>query len=136
MAPDCKSGRESVRWFESSPAHQNRSHQRVAFSFSAAARRFHFTPKVFFANFISTIDKGLILGIVDTVQKNKKGEKKGVSIAGLVLSAIAIVIISVWTLVIGNAVSNIDQNELEYALRSSFEEANITFDFSDYEDYE
>ena len=23
MAPDCKSGRESVRWFESIPAHHN-----------------------------------------------------------------------------------------------------------------
>lgn len=35
---------------------------------------------------------GLILGIVDTVQKSKKGEKKGVSIAGLVLSAIAVAV--------------------------------------------
>ena len=77
---------------------------------------------------------GLILGIVDTVQKNKKGEKKGVSIAGIVLSAIAVIIISVWTLVIGNAVSNIDENELQEALRSSFEDANITFDFNSYED--
>ncbi len=77
---------------------------------------------------------GLILGIVDTVQKSKKGEKKGVSIAGIVLSAIAMIIISVWTLVIGNAVSNIDENELQEALRSSFEDANITFDFNNYED--
>ena len=75
---------------------------------------------------------GLILGIVDIVQKNKKGEKKGVSIAGTVLSAVAIVIIAVWTLVIGNAVSNIDPNEFEEALRSSLEEANLSLDLEDY----
>lgn len=55
---------------------------------------------------------GLILGIVDTVQKSKKGEKKGVSIAGIVLSAIAIVIISLWIFVFGVAVSSIDQNDI------------------------
>ena len=79
---------------------------------------------------------GLILGIVDTIQKNKKGEKKGISIAGIILSAIAIIIISVWSFVIGNAVKNIDQNELQNAIRTSLEEANITFEFSDYEDFE
>ena len=37
---------------------------------------------------------GLILGIVDTIHKNKTGDKKrGVSIAGLIVSAIAIPII-------------------------------------------
>lgn len=37
---------------------------------------------------------GLILGIVDTIHKNKTGDKKrGVSIAGLIISAIAIPII-------------------------------------------
>lgn len=79
---------------------------------------------------------GLILGIVDTVQKSKKGEKKGISIAGIILSSIAIVIISVYLFLFGNAVSNIDQNELQDAIRASLEESNITFDFSDYEDYE
>lgn len=58
---------------------------------------------------------GLILGIVDTVLKSKKGEKKGVSIAGLVLSAIAIVIIVFWVFIFGVAVSNVDTNELNQA---------------------
>lgn len=70
---------------------------------------------------------GLILGIVDTVKKSKKGEKKGVSIAGLILSAIAIVIISVWTLLIGKAVSSIDANEIQKAFDESFADSNITF---------
>lgn len=58
---------------------------------------------------------GLILGIVDTVQKNKKGEKKGISIAGLVLSAIAIVVIIFWVFIFGVAVSNVDVNEIDQA---------------------
>lgn len=40
---------------------------------------------------------GLILGIVDVVLKGKKEIPKGVGIAGIVLNAIAIVIIFVWT---------------------------------------
>lgn len=44
---------------------------------------------------------GLILGIVDTVKKGKAGEKRGISIAGLVLSALAIVFIFLWIFVIG-----------------------------------
>ena len=44
---------------------------------------------------------GLILGIVDAVKKGKAGEKRGISIAGLVLSALAIVFIFLWIFVIG-----------------------------------
>lgn len=55
---------------------------------------------------------GLILGIVDTVQKSKKDEKKGISIAGIVLSALAIVIISLWVFLFGVAISNVDGNQL------------------------
>ena len=76
---------------------------------------------------------GLILGIVDTVKKSKNGEKKGVSIAGIVLSALAIIIISVYIFIFGKAVSQIDPEEWESALKSSFEDANITFTYSDYE---
>lgn len=36
---------------------------------------------------------GLILGIVDAVKKGKTGEKKGMSIAGIVLNVIAFVVI-------------------------------------------
>lgn len=52
---------------------------------------------------------GLILGIVDLVKKNKapkEGEetpKKGMSIAGIILSALAIVIIWFWLFVLGTA---------------------------------
>ena len=48
---------------------------------------------------------GLILGIVDVAVKSKKGESKGVSIAGVVLTAIAIVVILFWVFVFGAAVS-------------------------------
>lgn len=40
---------------------------------------------------------GLVLGIVDIAQKGKKQEPKGQGIAGVVLNAIAIVIIIAWT---------------------------------------
>lgn len=72
---------------------------------------------------------GLILGIVDTVLKSKKGEKKGVSIAGIVLSALAIVIIVFWVFVFGAALSTVDVNELENALQSLNE---ISYDSSYY----
>lgn len=39
---------------------------------------------------------GLILGIVDAVKKSKAGEPKGMAIAGIILSAISIVIIIAW----------------------------------------
>lgn len=39
---------------------------------------------------------GLILGIIDIVKKNKTEEKKGQSIAGIILSVIAIVCIVFW----------------------------------------
>lgn len=54
---------------------------------------------------------GLILGIVDLVKKNKAGEdKKGMSIAGIVLSAIAIVVIAYWVLVVGAATAEVINN--------------------------
>lgn len=46
---------------------------------------------------------GLILGIVDVVLKSKKGEPKGMGIAGIVLSAISIVIIVFWVFVVAAA---------------------------------
>ena len=39
---------------------------------------------------------GLVLGIVDTVIKSKKDTGKGMSIAGIVLNALAIVFILLW----------------------------------------
>lgn len=63
---------------------------------------------------------GLILGIVDTVQKSKKGEKKGLAIAGIVLTAIAIVVIIIMSFIlpsiaakkIGDTVNSTDWNEV------------------------
>ena len=50
-------------------------------------------PFICLVSFILAVS-GLILGIVDTIKKNKTGDnKKGISIAGLVLSAISIPII-------------------------------------------
>lgn len=48
---------------------------------------------------------GLILGIVDIVKKNKENKPKGLAIAGTVLTAIAIVIITFWLFVFGAAAS-------------------------------
>ena len=62
---------------------------------------------------------GLILGIVDIVLKSKKGEPKGVSIAGTVLSAIAIVIIVFWVFVFGVAASELDLNEINDIVSNS-----------------
>ena len=75
---------------------------------------------------------GLILGIVDTVLKSKKGEKKGVSIAGLVLSAIAIVVIVFWVFVFGVAASNVDTNELDRATENYLISLNEMYDAYNY----
>lgn len=39
---------------------------------------------------------GLILGIIDTIKKSKEQQPKGMSIAGTVCSAVAIVLIIYW----------------------------------------
>ena len=44
---------------------------------------------------------GFVLGIVDVVLKNKKQEPKGQGIAGIVLNAIALLIIFIWVILIG-----------------------------------
>lgn len=57
---------------------------------------------------------GLILGIVDLVVKNKQNLNKGTSIAGVILSSIAIVIMVFWFFVFGMALSSDDiQREFE-----------------------
>lgn len=45
---------------------------------------------------------GLILGIVEIVKKSKENKPKGMGIAGTVLSAIAIVVIMFWVLIVGS----------------------------------
>ena len=50
---------------------------------------------------------GLILGIVDVKQKSKAQQPKGQGMAGIVLNAVAIIVILLWTLVfaVGGAVT-------------------------------
>jgi hypothetical protein len=50
---------------------------------------------------------GLILGIVDVKKKSKAQQPKGKGMAGIVLNAVAIIVILLWTLVfaIGGAVT-------------------------------
>ncbi len=43
---------------------------------------------------------GLILGIVEVVKKSKSGEPKGLGIAGIILTSIAIIVSIVWNLVV------------------------------------
>ena len=74
---------------------------------------------VFGIFFIVLAIVGLILGIVDTVKKGKKKEPRGVSIAGIVLSAIAIVVIIATTLFYGVII---------YGVRSYKEENNRDWD--------
>ena len=47
---------------------------------------------------------GLILGIVEVVKKSKAGEPKGLGIAGIILTSIALVVSIVWNLVIVAAI--------------------------------
>lgn len=65
---------------------------------------------------------GLILGIVDIVLKKKKGEKIGMSIAGTVLSAIAVVVITFWVFIFGAAaiVAGDEYNNTVYNYSSSY----------------
>ena len=75
---------------------------------------------------------GLILGIVDTVLKKKKGEKLAVSITGLVLSAIAIVVIIFWVFIFGVAASSVNTNEIDKATENYLTSLNELYDIYDY----
>jgi hypothetical protein len=44
---------------------------------------------------------GLILGIIDVKKKSKAQQPKGIGMAGIVLNAVALIVILLWTLVIG-----------------------------------
>lgn len=46
---------------------------------------------------------GVILGIIDIVKKNKTGENKSQAIAGLIMSAIAVVVIIFWVGIVGES---------------------------------
>jgi len=59
---------------------------------------------------------GLILGILEISGKSKKNEPKGMGVAGTILNALAIVVILVWTLVIGAAAKE-SAGEFESAMQ-------------------
>lgn len=67
---------------------------------------FAFVP---FCNTIAFIPAviGFVLGIVEVVLKGKKQEPKGMGIAGIVLNACALVLIIIWIIGVGAAVSSI-----------------------------
>ena len=72
---------------------------------------------------------GLILGIVDTVQKSKKGENKGMSIAGIILTAIAIVVIFLWTVVFGAAAASVNESTWENVAKSINASYTTTYNY-------
>ncbi len=86
----------------------------VLFSFIPFCNTFMYIPAIV----------GLVLGIVDTVKKSKGGEKKGVSIAGIVLCAIAVIVIfAVNKLVINKAGEAINQLVTNEEFLTSLNEA-------------
>lgn len=74
---------------------------------------------------------GVILGIVDIVVKKKKQEKIGISIAGLVLSILAVIVITFWTFVIGAAVTSTTVDEVTKGLENKIQE-NYNTTYYDY----
>lgn len=78
---------------------------------------------------------GVILGMIEIVTKSKKNEKKGMGIAGVILSALAIVFIVFWVLVIGTSdTGKIENNDIENRINNSIandnNNANSTFNKS------
>lgn len=83
---------------------------------------------------------GLILGIIDWVQKKKKEEKHGLAIAGVICAAVAIVIVMLYTALAGvlfvNFARNVDSEKVQEFVENmddekvqnflnTFEEINI-----------
>ena len=83
-----------------------------------------------FCNYIVAIPAlvGLILGIVALVKANKEGGKKGLSIAGIVTSVLAIAFIIYYTFIIAGAAVELGEefvNEFENQLQEEIENGNI-----------
>lgn len=57
---------------------------------------------------------GLVLGIVDCVKNSKEGTSKGKAIAGIVCSAVAIVVIMLYCFAVGTAVKRAGDDLNEY----------------------
>ena len=79
---------------------------------------------------------GVVLGIIDIVLKKKKKESIGMSVAGLILSAIAVIVIAFWVFIFGVAISSTDLNEIGNRL-NEIDSYNTTYDDDyDSDDYE
>ena len=87
----------------------------------------------FFAFILAVI--GLILGIVDSVKKSKANDrKKGISIAGLIISAIAIPIIIIMSFVsIGILIAIIEDSNYNYDYYNDYYDY-YDYDYNDYYD--
>ena len=68
----------------------------------------------------------LILGIVEVVKKSKAGQPKGMGIAGIVLSAISVIVIIVWFIVFGAAAATADYNNI---LNSDYYNSYYDYDY-------
>jgi len=53
---------------------------------------------------------GLILGIIDVKKKGKANQPKGVGLIGLILNVVAIIVIVIWTVIIGAKAKDASQD--------------------------
>ncbi len=89
-------------------------------------------PFICFIAFILAI-VGLILGIVDTIKKGKvPGAKKGISIAGLIISAVAIPIIIFSSLISFGIVAAILSEDYDY---DYYNWDKYDYNYDDYDDW-
>ena len=76
---------------------------------------------------------GLILGIVDVVKKSKSGESKGAGIAGIILTALALIISIVNLLfsavIVGTAIGETTSNSSYY---NSIYDSSYSYDYYNY----
>ena len=77
---------------------------------------------------------GLILGIIDLVKRKKAGEKFGKSLAGIICSGLAVVIIVFWYVAFGVAVVD-TAKDASKELESSLSELESSFSDYNYNDY-
>ena len=64
---------------------------------------------------------GLILGIIDVKKRSKNQEPKGKGLIGIILNAVAIVVILIWTLVFAASAP-----AMQEAFEKALEDANVT----------
>lgn len=77
---------------------------------------------------------GIILGIVEIVKKSKASEPKGMGIAGLILSSIAVIVIIWWIFIAGGVISSTADSTLD-SLKDAEEQIQEYQDSLDEYDY-